>query len=235
MRISPVRTAFAGLLVALAASTAPAQQFTNGGFDTPAVTAGAFNQITVASQGLTGWTVGGADVLQISSTYREPAAPAPAAVTFNSQSGLAAVDITGAGNTGANTLSQTLTLTAGQQYRLSFFVGRADDGGASGLYNTASSVAAAVTGAATASGTFTNSNVTTNAVNFQQFDLDFTAAASGSAVFTFTNATSTVANGGNNYAGLDSVSLTPVPEPAAVGLAATAGLGLVGFVRRRLV
>lgn len=195
---------------------------TNGDFQTPQVPVDGYGQYLGGSAGITGWTVTGADVLVLNTTYSEPG------LVFNAQTGTQSLDLTGAGNTGsADGVFQSVTTEAGKKYAVSFFVGRADDGGASGNYNTA-----AVVGFSTDGGSsrdlFENSLVTANGVNWKAVTAYFVATGTSTDIGFFN---STV---GNNFAGLSGVSIQAVPEPASVALF---GIGAVvvgaGTYRRR--
>ena len=175
--------------------------------------------------GAGGWTVTGSDVLVLNNTYFEPH------ITFNSHTGDNALDITGAGNTGpADGVMQDVATAIGQSYTLSFFVGRGDDTGGSGNYPNASSIGLNI-GGGLFTNTFTNSDVTLNMVNWKGFSVNFTATSVTTNI-AFTNATPL----GNNYAGLDDVSLSDVqsvPEPAAFAMAAVGLLPFLGAALRR--
>lgn len=234
------------------ASPAAAQLVSSGGFESanPAGT----GSLTAYDSGITlgggGWTAvgpsggaGSATVFAISGTYAE------SGVTFNTSAGgnAVALDLTGAGgatpgpgatagNVGVGSgVTQTLTgLDTSTPYTLSFQVGRASDGTANGPYGTDALYAAVVGltlgGGPSPGGTFTNSTTTpSGGINWESFDYTFTPTGS-TVTFTFTNQ-----NLSSNYTGLDNVSLTPVPEPAAGGLLASAGLGVVWLIRRRCV
>ena len=72
---------------------------------------------------------------------------------FNAQSGLNSIDITGAGNTGpTDGIQQSVATTAGHQYALSFYVGRAQTvaGNGTGLvfYNSPATVDLSINGGA---------------------------------------------------------------------------------------
>jgi hypothetical protein len=215
--------AAAAVLAAVSCLASPAlAQLADGGFETPVAGSGTFIQVN--SGGSVGaWTVGGHDVLVINTSYKELGN----SIVFNAQSGNQSLDITGHGNTGFNTVSQTFATTPGQAYSLSFYLGNMQDSAGSGLYSLASSVNVGATGNLTQ--LFTNAAVTLNAVNWALQTYGFTATGA-STTLTFTNATV-----GDNFAGIDGVALAAVPEPASLAVwGAVSALGAAfGWRRRR--
>lgn len=213
-------------------SAARADLITNGGFEDPGSDPGSSVIYAGGSTiGTNGWVVTGVDVLVLSNTYIEPG------TTFNSHSGDNALDITGSGNSSpTNGVSQLVATLAGQGYELSFFVGRADDTGRTPkrFYTSPSSVGLVITGSGTllAHTTFTNANVTPKAVNWELFTVSFTADSSSTTI-AFLNDTPAVDAGGNNYAGLDDVSLRAIPEPSSLVCLGLGGAGLIGYGLRR--
>jgi len=111
----------------------------------------------------------------------------------------------------------------GQTYDLSFWLGH-QDGTAPGYTNGPASIDLYLNGAFIQ--TFTNDQNKSNDVFWSLENFDFTAT-SGTTTVAFINSTSL----GNNYAGLDNVSLSSVPEPASLLLV---GAGLCSFLTRRL-
>ncbi len=216
--------------IALAFSTSVSAQVLNGGFETPATTPGTFTQY-LTGQSINGnWLVGGADVIVINQTYSEASGAGP--LTFNPNSGANALDITGVGNTGANSVTQTLSLGAGD-YNLEFFLGRINDtGSASPNYFGDTSVSVMLGGVNF--GNFFNTTNSIGTVNWQVIDVLFTVATPGSFDLVFTNTTPI----GNNYTGLDDIRVvSSVPEPSTwIGsMAACLAVGsmLVRRVRAR--
>ena len=239
----PKRLATALLVSCIAAPAAQANLILNGSFESPIVPSSslscgvAFNtqcqgyyshdQINPPASALfdiAGWSViglGGADgvavVMQLGNGYTE------GALHFDAQDGTQSLDLTGEGNQGANGVKQSFSSTPGGQYVVSFYLGHQDSSqegyaGASslGLYIDGSLVTA-----------FSNSDVTSQDVDWNQFAYSFTAA-SNLTTLAFLNATGV----GNNFTGLDDVVLLQVPEPGTLALL---GAGLAGlfFLRRR--
>lgn len=228
LRAAVLAGAFLALVVF--AQSTRADLIQNGGFEQPPVP-GTYPQLLDVPGGsglITGWTTLGNDVLLIGNSYSEPGN----GVTFNAQSGNQSLDITGVGNTGpTDGITQTVNgTTAGQAYTLTFWVGKATSNLTSDtIYVGPASVGLKIDGGAVM--TFTNSNSTPGAVNWQQFSIQFVATGSSTAI-TFLNETPV----GTNYAGLDGVTLNAVPEPGPLTLCA-AGLplflGISWFRNRR--
>lgn len=235
LRVSLLLSAVA--LLALSPIPTRADLIGNGGFETPTTSSGGY---TLKSPGQTigAWTVlggTGVNVLLHNTTYSE------SGITFNAHSGKNALDITGKANTGSTAgVTQSVATSIGTQYLLSFYVGRGDATGnqTSGpIYSNPATVNLSINGGSNVS--FTNSDVTANAVNWKEFSYLFTATSlstsisflNGTALNTKTN------NVGSNYAGLDDVSLVPVPEPSTLVTVALVGLslGVTRVARRRHV
>jgi hypothetical protein len=203
----------------------------NAGFETPLVSNGTFTQLGSGSSALTNWTVtgaacGGNCILVIQTNYTEGSNAGT--LQFQAHGGNNSLDITGAGNTVDGGVSQTVSLTPGLQYLLSFWVANMDDRASN--YPLPASVQLLIGGAS--QGTFTNSNSTNNFNNWQQFSDSFTPLESSVSI-EFRNATPAA----DNLAGLDDVFLdvaapvSSVPEPATFGLMALA-LGAIPVLRR---
>lgn len=120
-------------------------------------------------------------------------------------------------------VSQTVATTAGQTYTLSY-AGAARANETVDVLDVVVSDAIANTPIATQTPNITNSA-------FTNFTLSFTAPSASTQV-EFLNNTSNSVGGTVDVA---NVSLTAVPEPATLGLAALGGLGLLLLKRRRIV
>lgn len=226
MSIRRTLFALATTAVALAPQTASAQ-FLNPGFELPAVSPGG-TTIFGGGSTINGWTVLGPQVMQVSTTYTESNGVTNGTLLFNSHSGLASMDLTGAGNWGVTSgVQQSLATTIGQSYNLSFWLGKATG---NGYYATPSTIDLSINGGTRIS--FSNSNNTPDVIDWQQFTYGFVATGASTEI-TFFNGT---ASSANNFVGLDDVSIsnasTVVPEPATVVLLA-AGLACVAGVARR--
>ena len=210
------------MLAAVTSIAAPAFAATNlvvnGGFEAPVTPTGGFVQL-FGGNSFPGWSVGGNDVIIINSAYSE------AGLVFNPNSGVNAIDLTGAGNTGpTNAITQTIGGTFGT-YTLRFFVGNASPTGGNGaVYRQPSTVNLSINGGAIQS--FTNSDDTPFGINWKPFEVSF---------FTETPVTLTFSNGtvGDNMLGLDDVSLTSAVPEASTWAMLIAGFGLVGVSARR--
>lgn len=222
------RAAFAVLVLAAAAGQASAAVITNGGFEANPAPNGSYIQAFGGdTTSIPGWTVTGADVLVIDADYIEPGNGVGGGTqTFNANSGQNAVDLTGAGNTSpADGIFQDVATVAGQAYSLSFYVGRAIGGA---VYSTPSTVDLQIDGGAVQS--FTNALLgADNTIVWQLFTTTFVATDATTTIL-FSNGTPV----GNNYAGLDDVSISAVPEPGTMSLLALGGFGLAGgWYRKR--
>jgi hypothetical protein len=189
------------------------------GFESAPAPAGFYN---IYGSGATfgGWTVAGTDSgnsgLTVHTTYGETG------VLFNANSGTTSYDLTAAGNTGFNAVFQNLTTLAGKKYNVSFWLGNASG---NNNYLLPSSVALQIDGGL--GELFTNGNVTANRINWQRFTTNFTATGT-STDFRFVNATP----GTDNFAGLDDISVSAVPEPST-WLTMILGFGTIGAALRR--
>lgn len=205
--------------LAIAGPAAAANLVVNGDFEAAPAPIGGYSQY-FGGNTFTGWTVTGNDVIVIDKNYSE------SGLVFNAQGGSQnAIDLTGAGNTGAaDGITQTIATTPGKVYRLSFYVGNASPtGGNAGSYTQPSTLNLSIDGGAVQS--FTNATNTPFGIDYQKFTLTFTAG--GATNLLFTNGTV-----GDNMLGLDTVTVTAVPEPATWALM-LGGFLMVGFAARR--
>ena len=210
MKIATI-AAVVALFAAGTASASPVNLITNGNFETVA-TGYTFNSgfkvINSGSSALTGWTVGASSVDLIRNAY-------------NAIDGYS-VDMLG--TPGPGFLSQSFSVIAGQTYNLSFDMAR-NSGGPAGQ-----GVAVSFGGAA---GNFYSTAAASNTL-YSSNTLSFTAATTGLATLSFASA----AKAGtplDKFSGavIDNVSvMTAVPEPETSAML-LAGLGLMGFLRRR--
>jgi hypothetical protein len=163
-----------------------------------------------------------ATIMVLGSGYTEPFGASTSTLGFHPQDGLQSVDLTGEGNQGTtNGIKQSVGTTPGAVYDLTFWLGH-QDSSAPGYTLGPGSIALYIDG--TLARTYDNSFNTPQDVTWRPFSHKFTAS-SPFTVLAFLNNTSA----GNNYAGLDNVSLTAVPEPCSLLLL---GMGITGLAAR---
>lgn len=215
----------AAAAVALSAGGAHAatELIVNGGFDALATPTGGQYLQLFGGDTSTGWTVTGADILLLDKNYSETG------LVFNAASPNVAADLTGAGNTGlANGVYQDVNTVAGKTYKLTFLVGNAGAyGGNAWAYLLPSTINLSVGGGAGVG--YTVSDTTPNGdpgILYEQFTTTFLATGATTRI-AFTNGTV-----GDNYAGLDDVSLTAVPEPATWAMMIGGFFGVGGALRQ---
>jgi hypothetical protein len=208
------------------ATGASAQIVSNGGFETYT---GAFGgdggaQLIATSTTLTGWTIVGGEIAILRSPNSYSLAPS---------AGNNFLDLAGYSNGGfPKGLSQMLTgLTVGQAYAFSMDLGIRNGGCVGGGNNCHGPVQASAT-IGTTSQTFTEASAVTGNV-WGTFGFTF-LADSASMLLTIKGVSLPA---GNEFIGLDNVSVTPgtvtaVPEPETYALM-LAGLAAVGSIARR--
>ncbi len=151
----------------------------NGDFESDPASNGGYIQY-FGGNTFSGWTVTGNDVIVIDESYNE------SGLVFNAQGGSQnAIDLTGAGNTGAaDGITQTIATTAGTLYRLTFYVGNASPtGGNASSYTQPSTLNLSIDGGPLAS--FTNATNTPFGINYKKFTTTFTAT--GATLLAFSN------------------------------------------------
>ncbi len=244
------------LLTVLAVPAFGVNLIVNGGFESPLVSSGptaAFHYYEVYNPNLTGWTIipgtKSSTILGENGVY-EGVLSNPDYVTFVTPYGNQHLDLTGVANDGGG-ITQDIAVLAGQTYMVRWAVGNVGYGAGSGTYcmvprvnglcpagqlanyyEGAAQVQLVINGAGI-------SNQTTLAVNtqlagsngtevaWQSFSTSFTPSSNGTVSITFNNA-----NVGDNYAGLDNISVDEIPEPATVAIMG-GGLLAIGLLRRR--
>lgn len=197
----------------------------NGSFETetPAVSAGSFQNFATGSTGISGWTVTGPTgtaVSPVSTTFVQNG------VTFEAQSGIIWLDLTGDGSNSSEGITQSVTTVAGTSYALTFFIGNTTGGS---IFGSTSTAGLKING--TQVGSFENSNTDATGLNWQQFTYNFMATGTSTSI-EFDN----LDPSGDNSNGLDNVDLelatSSVPEPATFGLVGLA-IAAIAFRKRQ--
>lgn len=224
---------------------------TNGSFEDPVIPFGSqcgpfahclgFHNGVAGNDNIGGWQLigkGGVDsngrpipnapgtVMLLGYDYAEPDSLTGRALHFHPQNGSQSLDLTGEGNQGlGNGIKQSVATNQGERYRLTFWVGH-QYSLAPGYEKGPGAAAVFIDGETI--GSFASFGNTFEDVTWTRFSYAF-AASSPQTVLAFLNDTPV----GNNYSGLDNVSLIAIPEPAAVVLVG-AGSVCLFFFRRRL-
>jgi hypothetical protein len=191
--------AFAALLTASALTAQGANLIKNGGFEKPIVAAGGYTCFNTG-QAFANWTVVGAtgNVCILSATYTANGFTVPA------EAGAQSIDLTGYGSNMATGVSQTVATTPGAAYQLTFWVGNVvNTGGPDGVTST---VNVLVNGVQVY--TATNSlGAGSTSVVWQKFTATITSLTTQTSI-AFINGDPA----GDNYNGLDAITLVPQPE-----------------------
>jgi hypothetical protein len=171
------------------------------------------------------WHVTGVDILHVDTAYQAGGQPP---LVFEAQDGRNSLDLTGTGNSGpADGIYQDIATVAGQVYTLSFYVGHATSTGSLGsTYGDPATMRVSIGGGPVQD--FVNDDRVTSGIAWKQFTETFTATGDTTRI-AFTNGL------GNDYLGLDDVSLTnpaATPEPAS-WMMAILGFGAIGTSLRR--
>jgi hypothetical protein len=207
-------------LTVVVATSASAQVVQNGSFESFTGTFGSDNgaQLIGSSTTLIGWTIIGGEIAILKD---------PNAYNLTASDGMNFLDLAGYSNGGfPKGVSQVLTgLSVGQTYTVSMDLGIRNGACVSGGNNCRGPIQVSASVAGT-SQTFTHSSTTDGNV-WDSFSSNFVANES-SALLTIQGLNLPA---GNQYIGLDNVSVSPVPEPTSWGLM-LAGLVTVGVMVR---
>jgi hypothetical protein len=203
-------------------ASASAQSLQNGSFES---FTGAFGgdggaQLIGSSTTLTGWTIVGGEIAVLR---------VPNAYNLTASEGSNFLDLAGYSNAGfPKGISQVLSgLSAGQTYTLAMDLGIRNGACVSGGNNCRGPIQVSANVAGT-SQTFTHASSADGNV-WARFSTDFVASGP-SAVLTIRGVSLPA---GNQYVGLDNVSVSPIPEPTTLAFL-LAGLVTVGaMVRHR--
>jgi hypothetical protein len=243
MRLRTLLVVIAGLSLSSLASHAFSAPFTNGDFETPVVPSANFTLFGTGSTSIPGWTVVGAtggNVAIVSGAFTE--AEGSTTFIFPAQNGSQSLDLTGLTNILNEGVSQSFDTIAGHQYSVSFWVGNLNDPG--GGFGTTSTVIVQANGSTIDTATNSSSNpfvrcgveMSCQTLLYEQFTTTFTAS-SALTMLAFLNGDPST----DNSNALDNITITDlgpvstIPLPAALPLFATglAGLGLLGWRRKK--
>ena len=204
---------------------AQANLIVNGSFESPAVPNGSYINYAAGSTQITGWTVVGVDSSVVNKNFTQ------SGVTFNSEAGNQWIDLAGvASNSMSSGVTQSVATVAGDDYRLTFYVGSSN---ALPFFFPAT-VDLSINGGARSS--YFNPATPNNMLDWKLFTVDFTAA------FATTNLAFLNGDVPSNFeTPLDNVQLTDitgtsvVPEPSSGAIVWLGGIGLAFgvFVRKK--
>jgi hypothetical protein len=167
-----------------------------------------------------------ASSLLLGFNYVEPDGVSGTTLYFHPQHGVQSVDLTGEGNQGtANGIKQRVSTQPGSDYLLSFWLGHQFPS-APGYTEGPAALAVYIDGEII--GTFVNSSIATEDVAWTPFSYRFRASGPQT-VIAFLNGTPV----GNNYVGLDNVSISEAPEPTSLLLVGTGIMCVIFRLRRR--
>ncbi len=209
-------------LAALAGVTHAQNLITNGSFENPA---GPYTNLPSGSGSVPGWNVSGSSVSVFGVVDFQPSGAfvssgiAPASSTTD---GVKALDL--ATNNADVTIAQTVGTSAGTSYNLTFDLGSTSALGRNGIGNYE---------------LLLNGNVVANyhievpdTTVIRYFSRSYAFTGTGSDTIAFRSVGSTyTASLKQDFAFIDNVSLTPVPEPSSAALLGLGGLALI--LRRR--
>lgn len=203
-----LRYTLAAVAIGLISTTASAQIVTNGGFEAPVITDPCCN--TVPPDSLPGW-IATPNVNVVNGTFDSTAGNL-------AYQGNQYLDLVGQGGSGS--ISQTLSLTPGQLYSLTFAYSH-------NLFDPAEATSASalvtIDGFAAI---FSHDTGNTSNLDWQIFSGSF--VATGPDTLNFTN----ISGGPNEGVLLDAISVAAVPEPATWAMMLL-GFAGIGFAMRR--
>ena len=207
-----------GLCLAAWPASADVNLLTNGSFEDGNYTGGVFVPLGAGATNITGWSIGGHSIDWIGS-YWQP------------QDGARSLDLNG---TGAGSVSQTFATTAGQQYKVSFWMSANFDGGPS-----LKTIQVDVNDN-TQTFSYTGGSTSSGNMFWEQASFIFVANSS-TETLTFLS-TTTGFSGNESFPAafgpaLDNVTVQAVPELStwAMMLLGFAGLGFVAYRRSKKV
>ena len=165
-------------------------------------------------------------IMLLGYNYHEPVGETDGTLHFHPQHGLQSVDLTGEGNQGiGNGIKQSVATVPGKDYTLTFWLGH-QFGFAPGYTEGPGALEFYIDGQLMDS--IANSENAFQDVAWTRYSHTFTANESET-VIAFLNDTPV----GNNYSGLDNVSLSAVPEPSSLVLLCAGIASLAAFARKR--